>query len=158
MRKFILSTALAVTACSGGKYLKDVEVEAQFPDQTLHFPEQVTAGNESNFAPDLSPNGAWVVYTSDREGDKDIWEKKVSGGFAHQITMHVADDFAPVVSPNGEMIAFVSRREDAAGDVHVVELGGFSLKGLIGAAEPDMTVVSVKATEDTNPSWFPDSD
>jgi CHAT domain-containing protein len=158
MRNPFLLTVLAVTACSGGKYLKDVDVEAQFPDQTLHLPEQVTAGNESNFAPDLSPNGAWVVYTSDREGDKDIWEKKVSGGFAHQITLHVADDFAPVISPNGEMIAFVSRREDAAGDVHVVELGSFSLKGLIGAAEPNMTVVSVKATEDTNPSWFPDSD
>ena len=152
-----LLAALVLLHCSGNKYVADLQAEKLPAETTFHHPSQVTAGNESNFAPDLSPNGAYVVYTSDRKGNKDIWEKRASGGFARPLTFHSADDFSPVISPNGKAIAFVSRREDAAGDIHVLRFG-LTLSAVLGASEGDIDVISSKTTEDTNPSWYPGSD
>lgn len=153
----LLVASGALCACSGSKYTEQVEPEKVPSGASFFMPEQVMAGNESVFAPDLSPNGAYVVYTSDRKGNKDVWEKRSSGGFARPLTFHSADDFAPVISPDGGSIAFVSRREDAAGDIHVLKFG-FSFDGLLGASEGHINVISSRQTEDTNPSWFPGSD
>jgi len=159
-RKCLLPLGVTLTilaACQGGKYLEDFVAEPTRTTLSFYPPEQVTAGNEDNFAPDLSPNGEFVVYTSDRKGNKDIWEKRTLGGLGRQITYHSADDFSPVISPNGQRVAFVSRRADAAGDIHVIDLG-FSWSALIGKAEGDTSAISSPLTEDTNPSWFPSSD
>ncbi len=158
MSRFFNIAPLIILAvgCTGGKYLDDYDVSAPTDDATFYQPSQVTAGNASNFAPDLSPNGAFVVYTSDRGGDKDIWEKQTTGGYARYLTYHSADDFSGVISPDGDRIAFVSRREDAAGDIHVVELG-LSLAQFTSGEGP-IDTISSKQTEDSNPSWYPSSD
>ncbi len=123
----------------------------------MHLPEQVTAGNESNFAPDLSADGKVVIYTSDRKGNKDIWQKAAGGGFGYQMTKHSADDFSPVLSPDGDEVAFVSRREDAAGDISIMDIGfTFSLPGK--NKEKPVKSVSSNTTEDSSPAWFPDGD
>jgi TolB protein len=120
----------------------------------MHLPEQVTAGNESNFAPDLSADGKVVIYTSDRKGNKDIWQKAAGGGFGYQMTKHSADDFSPVLSPDGDEVAFVSRREDAAGDISIMDIGfTFSLPGK--NKEKPVKSVSSNTTEDSSPAWFP---
>lgn len=158
MRRLLVAIGLgALAACSGNKYTEDLDAEKAPSGSGFFKPEQVMAGNESVFAPDLSPNGGYVVYTSDRKGNKDIWEKRATGGFARPLTFHSADDFAPVISPGGDAIAFVSRREDAAGDIHVLRFG-FSIDGLFGASEGDIGVISSKQTEDTNPSWYPNGE
>lgn len=113
-------------------------------------PFQLTAGSESNFSPDLSPDGSYILYTSDRSGNKDIWSKKTSGGFAKPLSFHSADDLAPVVSPDGKRIAFVSRRQDAAGDIHIMGIKGEKKSGLKGIKHP--------LFEDSEPAWFPDGE
>ncbi|MBM4250352.1 MAG: CHAT domain-containing protein [Deltaproteobacteria bacterium] len=156
-----LGFALVFSALVGAGCRRDIYTEPVRTDLSrqaqLKFqePMQVTAGNESNFAPDLSPNGAYVFYTSDRNGNKEIWVKRSAGGFGRQLTQHPADDFAPVVSPNGKKLAFISRRHDAAGDVAIMDLG-FSVKGLFSSGERDVEQVNAPRSEDTSPFWFPD--
>lgn len=144
--------AALLCACSTVRFKDDATTEVDKSDTTFYPPEQVTAGSESNFAPDLSPNGDFVVYTSDRKGNKDVWEKRASGGFARPVTLHAADDFYPVLSPDGDQIAFVSRRGDAAGDILIIDNGFRFFTKKEGA----ISVISSNQTEDTTPSWFPD--
>jgi CHAT domain-containing protein/Tol biopolymer transport system component/Tfp pilus assembly protein PilF len=146
--------AFLVSGCSS-KYTRERKIEPPKELQGLMNPEQVTAGNASNFAPDLSPNGAFVVFTSDVFGNKELVEKRSIGGRVERLTWHSADDFAPAVSPDGKRVAFVSRREDAAGDIHILALG-FNPTSLLGFKEARVDVISSKQTEDSHPSWFPD--
>ena len=145
--------------CKGDRYLEEFVVEPRTSKLEFIAPEQLTAGNEDSFSPDLSPNGEYVIYTSTRRGNKDIWEKRTRGGYSRPLTMHAADDFSPVISPDGKKLAFVSRREDAAGDIHVLDFASQSrLGGLFGGQEGDIVAISSPSTEDANPAWFPGSD
>ena len=97
------------------------------------------------------------MYTSDRKGNKDLWEKRTNGGYAQPLTKHSADDYWPVLSPKGKKIAFVSRRGDAAGDIHILGLGP-SLSKLYGYREGSVSQIKNPWTEDGNPSWFPNGE
>ncbi len=155
---YILCLLMAsFVACSARKYLKSFDVEAPEAKDEMIEPTRITAGMEANFLPDLSPNGAFVLYTSDRSGNKNIWEKKVNGGTSTMLTTHTADDFSAVISPNGKRAAFVSRRSDAAGDIHVMDLGD-SVAKVLGSDEGTVERIKLEASEDLNPAWFPDSD
>ena len=108
----------------------------------FHAPVMITAGNASNFTQDLSPNGKWVLYTSDKTGNQDIWEKEIHGGENRRLTGHSADDLGAVMSPDGNTFAFVSRRQDATGDIHF--LG-------IGDDDEESLSFNLKKTADSNP-------
>ena len=154
----VFATALIIDAlggCRGNSFTESVKAESTDSASAFQMPLQVTAGNESNFAPDLTPTGSYVFYTSDRNGNKEIWLKRTIGGFGKQVTRHPADDFAPVLSPNGKRLAFISRRHDAAGDLEVIDLG-FSFREILGQGEGSVDHVNLPQSEDTNPSWFPD--
>ena len=133
-----------------------------FHTETAHFdkdiiivPSLVTAGNASNFKADLSSNGAYILYTSNKSGNKDIWEKRISKGFTKKITFHTADDMEAVYAPNGNYAAFISRRFDAAGDLHIIELGGNAFSS---DHEQTVKTFSNPKTEDSQPQWFPNSE
>lgn len=112
-------------------------------------PMQLTAGQDSNFSSDLSPDGVSVVYTSDRKGNLDLWMKKTSGGFNKALTFNASDDRSPAISPDGKRLAFVSRRFDAGGDIMVMKMGGGP------DAEHKSLVIRHKDFEDSEPAWFP---
>lgn len=152
-----LVLTLAMIACSGRRYLRDENFTADTLSDRPALPVRVTAGVESNFAPMLSPNGAYVFYTSDKGGDKNIWEKRSRGGSPKQLTYHSADDFSPALSPDASKIVFVSRRADAAGDIHVMDLD-FTWGTFRRPGETYNVRVESPVTEDRNPAWFPDSD
>lgn len=159
MRKkkiYLLALFMAPVHCTNARDdLASLEVKSDA--MLIAVPRQLTAGNESNFSPDLSSDGKNVVFTSDKRVNKDIWIKRTSGGFAHPLTSHSADDFAAVLNHDSSRIAFVSRRLDAAGNIHVLELdGGFT--GLFGGGsnEGKIQVIDLPSTEEMSPSWFPD--
>jgi Tol biopolymer transport system component/DNA-binding winged helix-turn-helix (wHTH) protein len=72
--------------------------------------------------PSWSPDGEFVAYASDRNGNMDIFVQPVSGGAARQITQDPADDVAPAWSPNGDLLAFRSDRR--GGGIYVVNVRG----------------------------------
>ncbi len=59
----------------------------------------------SFYAPELSPNGQWIVMTKDGDG---IWLMKPDGTNPHALTDK--DDIDPTWSADGSMIAFASSR------------------------------------------------
>ena len=150
-RQVLFCSFLVFLACSRSLSVNVPRDKFEY-DKGLKFfePFQLTAGSESNFSPDLSPDGTYILYTSDRSGNKDIWRKKSSGGFAKPLSFHSADDLAPVMSPDGKRIAFVSRRQDAAGDIHIMGTKGEKKAGIRGVKHP--------LYEDSEPAWFPDGE
>ena len=152
--KYCVLLAFFIAQCTATREQEN-HLEGQASNPVMTAPSQMTAGNESNFSPDLSFDSKNVVYTSDKKVNKDLWLKRASGGYAHPLTLHSADDFSPVLDPKGKRVAFISRRLDATGNVHILNLG-FSFSNISGNGEGSIDVVELPNTEDMNPSWFPD--
>ena len=71
---------------------------------------QLTNDPESERFPAWSPDGAWIVFASDRGGSWDLWLMPAAGGPAIQLTDDPAYDDRPAWSPDGTRIAFASTR------------------------------------------------
>ena len=84
----ILVILAMTSSCTSYRYTSSHIDNFEFPKTSYHHPALVTAGVSSNFKADISPNGAYILYTSDKKGNKDIWEKKVSKGKSKQLTFH----------------------------------------------------------------------
>lgn len=87
-----------------------------------------------------SPDGRWVVYTSDRAGNADLWKQRLGDPDPVRLTTSEASESQPHWSPDGRSIVFRSER------------GGGGLY-LIPASGGDERVVSTFGYE---PSWAPD--
>jgi len=123
------------------------EVTTQGRDSIpLSRARQVTIGTQNIEQIDVSPDGEWLYYDSDRSGNPDLWRQRVNGGTPEQITSDPAGDFAPVVSPDGREVAFHSTRNGSNNrDIFVMPSAG-------GAA----VQVSNSPGDDRTPQWSPD--
>jgi Tol biopolymer transport system component len=92
----------------------------------------------------VSPDGAWLYYHSDRAGDADLWRLPLAGGQPERLTTDSALDFAPAVSPDGREVAFHSLRHDRR-DIYVLPVAG----------GPQVRV-SVGEPQGGVPAWSPD--
>ncbi|MCB9228882.1 MAG: CHAT domain-containing protein [Deltaproteobacteria bacterium] len=150
-REFLLLPILFLISCaSGGQQPPSGNISAEKERVFFTEPGQLTAGTALTFSADLSAKGDFIVYTSDRQGNLDIWTKRSSGGFARPLTWHASDDKGPAISPDGKKILFVSRRLDAAGDIVLMPI----LKGR--KSEENIQVFPHEGYEDSDPAWFPD--
>lgn len=102
---------------------------------------RLTAMPGREWFPSLSPDGKWLVYGGEMEGNFDIFLQSVSGSNPVNLTKDTAaDDDMPAFSPDGERIAFRSSREG----------GGIFVMGRTGEAVRRVT------RSGFNPSWSPD--
>jgi Tol biopolymer transport system component len=82
----------------------------------------VTSGTQTVQAHDLSPDGRWIVFGSDRRTNLDIYKMPVGGGDPVSLTDTPGDEFGPRWSPDGSEIAFSTGGRD--GDIRVMPAGG----------------------------------
>ncbi|MFQ5769915.1 MAG: FlgD immunoglobulin-like domain containing protein, partial [bacterium] len=68
-----------------------------------------------------SPDNSKIVFTSEKNGNADIFTIGVDGSDLTQWTTHTAEDFEAVWSPNGSKIAFVSNR-NGNNDIWIINL------------------------------------
>jgi serine/threonine-protein kinase len=107
---------------------------------------RITTGNETIEAVDVSRDGRWLVFDSDRNGNADVYIMPVTGGEARQVTTDSASDYSPHWSPDGRRIAFHSMRNGNR-DIYTV---GFDGTGLTRrTSSPD---------EELDPEWAPDGE
>ena len=84
---------------------------------------QITTWAGLDLYPSLSPDGSSIAYSSDHNGNFEIYVKPLaSGGHEIQLTSDGAQNFEPAWSPDGQYIAYHSR--DRGGIWIVPALGG----------------------------------
>lgn len=103
----------------------------------------LTSGSQVIEAHDVSPDGRWLVFDSNRRGNMDLYRMPLGGGDAVPLTDFPGDEFAPRWSPDGREIAFYSG--GLAGEILVMSAGG---------GVPTVLTTS-PGNYSNNPSWSP---
>jgi len=68
--------------------------------------QKVTTGNQTIEGVDVSPDGKWLAYDSNLNGNQDVFKMPIGGGEPEQLTSDPSDEFLPSWSPGGREIAF----------------------------------------------------
>ena len=75
------------------------------------------------------PDGETIVFTSERDGNRNIYRTKINSTEVEKLTSHIAQDYEPVVSKNGEIVIFTSER-DGNREIYRYDLASKNLKNL----------------------------
>jgi len=75
---------------------------------------RVTDHKAREIYPRFSPDGKWIAFSSNREGNYDVYAIAASGGKAKQLTFHSADDNVVGWTPDGKSVVFTSSRNMGA--------------------------------------------
>jgi tricorn protease len=75
-------------------------------------PRRLTVHQGLERDPHLSPDGAWLAFTGDYDGNADVYVVPTSGGQPRRVTYHPGEDAVRGWSPDGRVL-FRSEREKA---------------------------------------------
>jgi len=85
-------------------------------------PTKFASSTQTDWIPNVSPDGQRVAFTSDRSGQHEIWLCDNTGSNLSQLTSYAAA--SPRWSPDGQQIAFDSREGGATSNVYVISSQG----------------------------------
>ncbi|HEY2931430.1 MAG TPA: S41 family peptidase [Acidobacteriota bacterium] len=84
---------------------------------------RVTVHKARDVYPRFSPDGKWIAFSSDRNGNLDVFVVPSSGGTPKQLTFHSADDTVLAWSPDSRAVLFATNRgEDFMGKLYLVSI------------------------------------
>ncbi|PYQ70085.1 MAG: hypothetical protein DMG01_28065 [Acidobacteria bacterium] len=92
-----------------------------------------------------SPDGAWIVFTSEREGSADLFRVKPDGSGLERLTDSPAYDDQAAFSPDGRNLVFVTTRNGGTADLWTLDLKTRAARALTSGSGGDF-----------RPSWSPD--
>jgi Tol biopolymer transport system component/cytosine/adenosine deaminase-related metal-dependent hydrolase len=69
-------------------------------------PARLVADGYFNSDPDFTPDGRSLVYSSDRAGDADLWQRDLTTGAERRLSSLPGAQLAPRVSPDGTRVAY----------------------------------------------------
>ena len=72
--------------------------------------QRLTDNQARDVYPRFSPDGNWIAFSSNREGNYDVYVVAATGGKPRQLTFHSADDNVVGWTPDGKKILFTSAR------------------------------------------------
>ena len=75
-----------------------------------------------DYNPVWSPDGQWIVFTSERNGSADLYRVKPDGTGLQRLTANPAYDDQADFSPDGQKLVFVSTRADGTADLWIRDL------------------------------------
>jgi Tol biopolymer transport system component len=89
---------------SGRQNLREYDVD------NLRAPRWITHGTINDRQPVFAPESEWVVFSSNRSGNLDLWAISTRTGVVRSITDDPADDWDPAFSPDGRSLLWSSNR------------------------------------------------
>jgi Tol biopolymer transport system component len=92
---------------SAPRNLREVQLKAGAPSAGGRW---LTRGNSTDGQPAYSPDGEWIIFTSNRSGNVDLWEISTKSGILRRITEDPATDWDPGFTPDGKKIIWSSNR------------------------------------------------
>jgi Tol biopolymer transport system component len=98
-----------------------------------------------DYNPAWSPDGQWIVFTSERNGSADLYRVKPDGTGLQRLTTNRAYEDQADVSPDGQKLAFVTTRADGTADLWIRDLD----------TNREMPLTS-GLSGDFRPAWSPD--
>ena len=75
---------------------------------------QLTTQDSYECTPIWSPDGKWIAFASDRDGNFDIFIMSVDGGSARQLTFHSTSELPSAFTPDGKHVVFSASIQDPA--------------------------------------------
>ena len=84
--------------------LREIPVSGNGPVRWL------THGTATDRQPVYSPDGKWILFSSDRSGQLDLWMTSRETGALRRVTDDAAQDWDPSFSPDGRRILWSSDR------------------------------------------------
>lgn len=103
-----------------------------------------TASHQAAQANASSTVTAKIAFSSDRDGNFEIYTMDADGSNLSRLTENTAEDFSPAWSPDGTRLAFVSNR-DGNTEIYSMNADGTS-----------QTRLTNNSSDDLNPAWSPD--
>src|SRR5688572_10009189 len=102
-------------------YLGDVWTS----DENGQNVQRLTVNRARDVYARFSPDGKWIAFSSDRNGNLDVFIIPSEGGLAKQLTSHSADDTVLGWGPDSRSVLFSSNRgEDFANQLYLVSVDG----------------------------------
>jgi TolB protein len=92
----------------------------------------------------LSPDGATIVFTSQRHGDLDIYTMKTNGSRLRRLTHTLGYDGGPIYSPDGRLIAYRAFHPATAADS--AEYRTLLAQGVVRPTRMDLWIMNADGT------------
>ncbi|HYP50561.1 MAG TPA: hypothetical protein VEQ34_06435, partial [Pyrinomonadaceae bacterium] len=119
------------------------------------------AGNETN--PKFSPDGNWIAFTGEYDGNIDVFVVPATGGEPKRVTYHAGPDSVIGWTPDGKSIVFLSARHTgmpmpqmytmpASGEGLPTELP-FPMAGGVASFSPDGSRIAYMPLAPTFQQW-----
>jgi len=80
----------------------------------------LTTGSQVTEETDVSPDGRWLAFDSNRHGNMDLYKMPLGGGDAVPLTALPGNEFAPRWSPDGREIAFYAASPSSPGSYQIM--------------------------------------
>jgi TolB protein len=98
-----------------------------------------------DYSPSFSPDGKWVIFTSERNGSADIYRVHLDGSGLERLTDDPAFDDQAVLSPDGKTLVFVSSRGTGRAHLWLLDLPSRRAR-----------LLTSNSGSDFRPAWSPD--
>jgi TolB protein len=105
----------------------------------------LVAPADIDYDAEWSPDGKFIVFTSERGGSADLYRVNPDGSGLERLTDSPAYDDQAAFSPDGKRLVFVSSRADGTADLFTMDVASHKVKALTSGPGGDF-----------RPSWSPD--